>query len=84
LHILRRTAATLNLQAGTNLRNVQAVLGRSSPLMTMTRYAIPDVAAQTEGSSRVADAIFGTTRPQTGHLTSSDEQQNLPDEEETP
>jgi integrase len=68
LHILRRTAATLSLQAGTNLRDVQAMLGHSSPLMTMTRYAIPDVTAQTAGSARVAESIFEDgTRPRPGH-----------------
>jgi integrase len=70
LHILRRTAATLSLQAGTNLRDVQAMLGHKSPLMTMTRYAIPDLSAQTAGSQRVAGSIAAVaTRPKSGHDT---------------
>lgn len=58
-HALRRTAATLSLQAGMSLRDVQAMLGHASPLMTMTRYALPDVDAQRAGSDRVADSILG-------------------------
>jgi integrase len=85
LHILRRTAATLSLQSGTNLRDVQAMLGHSSPLMTMTRYAIPDVSAQTEGSARVAESIFPDgTRPKTGHSEPPAEQPNQTDEQEGP
>ncbi|MCU1659657.1 MAG: phage integrase family site specific recombinase [Pseudonocardiales bacterium] len=69
-HALRRTAATLSLQAGMSLRDVQAMLGHASPLMTMTRYALPDVEAQRVGSARVAkhhprhDVII---RPKSGH-----------------
>lgn len=58
-HALRRTAATLSLRAGMSLRDVQAMLGHASPLMTMTRYALPDVETQRTGSTRVADAILG-------------------------
>jgi integrase len=36
-HALRRTAATLSSHAGMSLRDVQAMLGHSSPLMTMIR-----------------------------------------------
>ena len=59
-HALRRTAATLSLQAGMSLRDVQAMLGHASPLMTMTRYALPDVDAQRVGSNRVAETILGS------------------------
>ena len=47
LHMLRRTAATLSLQQGTSVRDVQNLLGHASPLMTLTRYATVDVASQT-------------------------------------
>jgi hypothetical protein len=47
-----------------SLRDVQAMLGHSSPLMTMTRYALPDVEMQRAGSTRVADAILGTVSGQ--------------------
>jgi integrase len=60
-HALRRTAATLSLQAGMSLRDVQAMLGHASPLMTMTRYALPDVDAQRAGSAKVTDTILGLT-----------------------
>lgn len=56
-HALRRTAATLSLQAGMSLRDVQAMLGHASPLMTMTRYALPDVDSQRAGTDRVARSI---------------------------
>lgn len=59
-HTLRHTAATLSLQAGMSLRNVQAMLGHASPLMTMTRYALPDVEARRVGSARVVDTILGS------------------------
>jgi integrase len=65
LHMLRRTAATLSLQQGTSVRDVQNLLGHASPLMTLTRYATVDVASQTAGSERVAGAIL---EAETGHF----------------
>jgi hypothetical protein len=44
-----------------SLRDVQAMLGHASPLMTMTRYALPDVDAQRAGSAKVTDTILGLT-----------------------
>lgn len=62
-HALRRTAATLSLRAGMSLRDVQAMLGHASPLMTMTRYALPNVDAQRTGSDRVAESILRAPGP---------------------
>lgn len=59
-HGLRRTAATLALQAGASTRDVQAALGHKSPQMTMTRYARPDTAAQRQVSDRLAVAVVRT------------------------
>jgi integrase len=84
LHILRRTAATLSLQTGTNLRDVQAMLGHKSPLMTMTRYAIPDLSAQTAGSERVAGSIAAATRPKSGHRAHGDGRPSDPDRRPAP
>ncbi len=56
---LRRTAATLALQQAANIRDVQAMLGHKSPVMTLTRYAQPDVAQQRAAAGRVADSILG-------------------------
>lgn len=68
LHMLRRTAATLSLQQGTSVRDVQNLLGHASPHMTLTRYATVDVTSQTAGSERVAGAIISArTRPKSGH-----------------
>jgi integrase len=51
-----------------SLRDVQAMLGHSSPLMTMTRYALPDVEMQRAGSTRVAGRNpWDGVRPRTGH-----------------
>ena len=70
--MLRRTVATLSLQQGTSVRDVQNLLGHSSPLMTLTRYATVDVSSQTAGSERVAGAILSAgTRPQSGHEAES-------------
>jgi integrase len=60
-HAFRRTAATLSLRAGMSLRDVQQMLGHASPLMTMTRYALPDIQAQRAGSTRVAENILGVS-----------------------
>ena len=68
LHMLRSTAATLSLQQGTSVRDVQNLLGHASPLMTLTRYATVDVTSQTAGSAKVAEAILSAgTRPNSGH-----------------
>ena len=50
-------------RAGMSLRDVQAMLGHASPLMTMTRYALPDVDAQRAGSARVAQTILTQPHP---------------------
>ncbi|MEP6598702.1 MAG: tyrosine-type recombinase/integrase [Actinomycetota bacterium] len=57
-HTLRRTAATLALQQSASVRDVQAMLGHSSSLMTLTRYAQPDVSQQRAATARVAEAIL--------------------------
>jgi integrase len=57
-HTLRRTAATLALQHGANIRDVQSMLGHTSPIMTLTRYAQPDVTQQRAATGRVAGAIL--------------------------
>lgn len=44
-----------------SLRDVQAMLGHSTPFMTMTRYALPDIDSQRTSSSRVADSILDST-----------------------
>lgn len=62
-HTLRRTAATLALQQGASIRDVQAMLGHKSPVMTLTRYAQPDVEQQRAAAGRVADSILGADTP---------------------
>lgn len=37
-HVLRRTAATLALRAGLNLKDVQAILGHENPTLTAMSY----------------------------------------------
>ncbi len=57
-HTLRRTAATLALQKAASIRDVQAMLGHKSPVMTLTRYAQADVDQQRAATGRVADTIL--------------------------
>lgn len=57
-HTLRRTAATLALQQAASIRDVQAMLGHKSPVMTLTRYAQADVEQQRAACARVADSIL--------------------------
>ena len=56
-HSLRRTAATLALQAQASPRDVMLMLGHSTPTMTLTRYAQADVTTQRDAVERVAAAI---------------------------
>jgi len=62
-HTLRRTAATLALQQSASIRDVQAMLGHKSPVMTLTRYAQPDVEQQRVAAGRVSDSILAAGSP---------------------
>lgn len=62
-HTLRRTAATLPLQQSASIRDVQAMLGHTSPVMTLTRYAQPDVEQQQAAAGRVTDSILAAAVP---------------------
>jgi len=71
-HTLRRTAATLALQQAASIRDVQAMLGHKSPVMTLTRYAQADVDQQRAATGRVADTILtAAPRTESGHSTRS-------------
>ena len=41
-----------------SIRDVQSMLGHTSPIMTLTRYVQPDVAQQRAAAGRVAGAIL--------------------------
>lgn len=43
--------------------DVQAMLGHTSPVMTLTRYAQPDVEQQQAAAGRVADSIVAAVVP---------------------
>jgi len=45
-------------QHSASIRDVESMLGHTSPIMTLTRYAQPDVTQQRAATGRVAGAIL--------------------------
>ena len=53
LHDLRHTFATVFLARGGNIKDLQAILGHSSAMMTLDVYASSDLAARSRTMSMV-------------------------------